>query len=99
MWGEVDGKHELTPFFIYKLRRNSVWRCVKYIFGYCNGTPDWSKEPYNFRVIEKGINPDGDMRSGECKLTPPDCGKFVSNTQAYAKAINELAARISKKIK
>ncbi len=46
------------------------WHCiVKYPFGgYCNGTPEWDKEP------EKAG--EGFLRNGVCKLSPDKCGKY-----------------------
>ncbi len=51
------------------------WSCVVRINKYCNGAPEWEKEPME-------VKPNGEatgwLSGGTCKLNPETCGKCVS---------------------
>ena len=62
------------------------WHCVKApLFGrYCNGTPDWEKEPILKQLAGEGKGP-GDYTGGACKLEPATCGRCQSITDQIPK--------------
>ena len=66
------------------------WYCVANPIGnkYCDGTPDWEKEPR-----ESGA---GFFGTGTCKLNPETCGRCKTSQQLWDELPQEEKDRISK---
>lgn len=51
-----------------------MWRCANDYFGYCDGEPEWGKEPEPTGVGEYS-------GKGACKLNRETCGRYSTVSQ------------------
>ena len=54
------------------------WRCIKDIFNYCKGEPEWEEEPTQHED-ELGGTPS--FTGGTCKLEPETCGRCIKHSE------------------
>ncbi len=59
-----------------------MWHCLNDRFGYCEGEPDFKKEPSS---VHYPISWDG-VTGNKCKLDPATCGNHQTLTESIAAA-------------
>ena len=54
------------------------WKCTCDIFSFCNGVPDWEKEPFQQDMRDgQGVITKGPFIAGKCKLDKETCGRLI----------------------
>ena len=69
------------------------WYCVAEPSKYCDGTPEWEKEPQ--AILEAGTNEIKFYSGGICKLTPETCGRCKTSQQLFDELSEEEKERVS----
>jgi len=63
-----------------------MWRCLKDLFGYCEGKPKFSVKPTTAYLNTKEGIIDIDTHYGSvCKGHPSTCGKYLTQSQKQAR--------------
>ena len=54
------------------------WKCPADLFSFCNGTPEWEKEPVTYTMQDGKL---GSPVGGKCKLDRESCGRLLKYSE------------------
>ncbi len=74
------------------------WHCVNDNTKYCDGEPEWEKEPQAVKGIEDGKKVE-EIRfyaGGTCKLSPETCGRCKTSKELWEETPKEIREKVEK---